>query len=507
MNENEYEPINAQDFFHGIDIEKLKESLTIPPQAKPPKIETMDFLLSNLDIDGDIAYPDLFLRNYIYTTIIVRKHLREISIRQKNINNHIKKVDDKGSYLFKKLQYFYERNQSAKDEIIKFISYGLSNYVANIKFPYGDLIDRDKEKNMWLLGPTYDYQYNSHFYDPDYDFSTYAKFYNIPGVGPLDFAKNIEYHIALKRDCPDEYYREVIKVVDDNNMISQISRRVSFNYHTHERTEIFETLATLFEEKRYLAFITMASIQLEGIFHELVCIKFGEKERQGTLVEKVEKAFKNTPHLMQTLYPYFAFEIPELRNEIAHKGIVQGRDLELTAYELVLDLNCVLYLTERSSTDKFNKFFAIHDKLNEVKNTGDTTVYMTEICSCILSELYMSDIIHYEFFWDLLTAPENYDDELDYYRPEDLAEGEYCLKDIVYRVSDLVKSDTFWSVVLSVCNDLLSEGNGSGKELVHFIEKLKNRFIGMLNGDAKKICCQVNAKIDTIKEQLQNSGV
>lgn len=57
MDENEYKPVNIQDFFHGIDIEKLKESLTIPLQAKPPKIETMDFLLSSLDIGRDIAYP------------------------------------------------------------------------------------------------------------------------------------------------------------------------------------------------------------------------------------------------------------------------------------------------------------------------------------------------------------------------------------------------------------------------------------------------------------------
>lgn len=504
MNESEYKPIDVQDFFHGLDIEKLKEALAVPPQEKPPKIETMDFLLNNLDIGRDIAYPDFFLRNYIYTTIIVRKHLREISSRQQDISNRLKKVDDKGSYLFKKLQYFYTQNQLAKDEIIKFISYGLSNYVANIKGPYSDLIDRDKEKSMWLLGPTYNYQYTSHFYDPDYDFSTYAKFYNIPGVGALDFMENIERHIALKRDCPDAYYREVIKVVDDNNMVSQMSSRVSFNYHIHERKEIFETLVTLFEEKRYLAFITMASIQLEGIFYELVCIKFGAKERQGTLVEKVEKAFKSNPHLMQTLYPYFAFDIPELRNEIAHKGIVHGRDLKLTAYELVLDLNCVLSLTERASTDKFIKFFTIYDKLNEVKNTGDTTAYMIDICNCILGELYMSNMIHYEFFWDLLVAPENYDDELDYYRPQNLGKEEYCLKDIVYRISDLVKGDIFWSVVLSVCDDIISKGNSFNKELIHFIETLKNRFIGILNGNAKKACCQVNAKIEAIEEQLRD---
>lgn len=98
MNESEYKPIDVQDFFHGLDIEKLKEALAVPPQEKPPKIETMDFLLNNLDIGKDIAYPDFFLRNYIYTTIIVRKHLREISSRQQDISNRLKKVDDKGSY-------------------------------------------------------------------------------------------------------------------------------------------------------------------------------------------------------------------------------------------------------------------------------------------------------------------------------------------------------------------------------------------------------------------------
>lgn len=251
----------------------------------------------------------------------------------------------------------------------------------------------------------------------------------------------------------------------------------------------------------------MASIQLEGIFYELVCIKFGAKERQGTLVEKVEKAFKNSPHLMQTLYPYFAFDIPELRNEIAHKGIVHGHDLKLTAYELVLDLNCVLYLTERASTEKFNNFLTIHDKLNEVKSTGDKTTYMTEICSCILGELYASNMIRYEFFWDLLVAPENYDDEMDYYRPENLGEGEYCLKDVVHRISDLVKGDIFWSVVLSACDDILSKGAGSSREFVRFIEMLKSRFIGILDGNAKKTCCQVNAKIEAIKEQFRNGGV
>ena len=37
----------------------------------------------------------------------------------------------------------------------------------------------------------------------------------------------------------------------------------------------------------------MAAIQLEGIFYDLVGIRFGRKEKQGTLVEKVNMAFKD----------------------------------------------------------------------------------------------------------------------------------------------------------------------------------------------------------------------
>lgn len=499
MNEREYEPVDIQDFLPDIDVEKLKEAFVTPLPAEPPKVETIDFLLRSLNVNGEIKYPDQILRNYIYTTIIVRKHLQEISKRQSYISKCLKKTRDKSSYAFKKLQYFYERNQAAKEEIVKFISYGLSNYVTRIDRPYADLIDRAKEQNMWLLGPTYDYQYNSQFYDPEYDFSTYAKFYNIPGIQLLDFMKNIEHHIALKKDSPDDYYREIVKTVDDNKMLSLMSNRVSSNYHIHERQEIFETLATLFKEGKYLAFITMASIQLEGIFYELVCIKFGAKERQGTLGEKVEKAFRSNPHLMQTLYPYFAFDIPELRNEIAHKGIVHGRDLKLTAYELVLDLNCVLYLTERASTDKYKKFILIFDKLNEIENKGTWETYMMSISECLFSELYMSNLIIYEFFWELLSDPEAYDTEMDYYRPEDLGEEEYCLKDIVHQISDLVKNEAFWSVVLSACNDVLSNEKRTNKDIISFIEQLKDRFMGILDGDAKKICCQVNAKIGLIK--------
>lgn len=145
----------------------------------------------------------------------------------------------------------------------------MRGYVANIRTPYDDLIDRRKEQTMWLLGPTYDYQYNSQFYDPDYDYSVVAKFDSIPGVSIFDQLKNVEQLIALKRETPEAYYQEVVKTVETNNLVESMSDRVKNNYHLHMRHEIFSTMTTLFSEGKYLAFITTATIQLEGMLLNL----------------------------------------------------------------------------------------------------------------------------------------------------------------------------------------------------------------------------------------------
>lgn len=493
--------IDIQKLLPNIDFNKLSD-VSSCTEAKPPKVETMEFLRNSLSIQEEIKYPDLFMRNYVYLTIITRKHLREIISRQAQIKKQMRKIEDTSSYAFKKLQYFYDRNQTAKEEILSFIAFGLKGYVSNIISPYHDLIDRAREDQIWLHGKAYDYAYNAQFYDPDYDFSTYVKYCDVPDIKPLELLKNIEQHIKLKAESPDDYVKEIINTVDKKNLLSSMSDRVGLNYHIRERKEIFDTLVTLFAEERYLAFITMAAIQLEGIFYDLVCIKFGAKERQGTLTEKVEKAFRNNPVLMQTLYPYFAFDIPELRNEVAHKGIVQGRELKLTAYELVLDLNCILRLTERASTDKFKCFLLIAEKLNEVDYCGEHESYMLSIAECLFSQLYLSDMFSYEYFWEVLTRPDVYDAEMDFYRPADLREDEYCLKDVVHRISELVKTEHFWSVVLSVCDDILSSERNRDRKIISFIDQLKNRFIGILDGTAKTQCCKINDKIRTIKAQF-----
>lgn len=495
-----YIPFELEKIFPKLDIDKLNEYMS--SESKTPKTETIDYLLSQLNLSSEkIKNNDVLIRNYIYTTVVARKHLIEINNRLQSIETEKAKINDKDSYKIKKLEFFKKKNEQAKNEIIEFLCFGILEYLIRRNDNYADLIDRDNEELMWLIGPTYDYQYNSQYYNYDYDFSTSAKFYEIPNISILDSLKNIELAIKIKKDSFDEYLDKVKSTVDDNMLMSKLVERVSNNYHIHQRKEIFETLNSLFNENRYLTFIITATIQLEGMFHELVSIKYGKKEKQGTLVEKVERAFSKEPFLKQTLYPYFAFDIPELRNQAAHKGLIDCENLELLAYELVLDLNCIISLVEKESTDKFKNIIVIANKLDEIdeKNFDSYDEYKKGLQECLLLELYRNNFLRAKYFWELLTDPDSYEEEMNYYMPESKEDDEVSLKDLVKGMINIINEEGFWEVALESSKYISSININAVNDFGSFLEKLKNEFICRLTGESKKFCCQLSQRIEQIK--------
>ena len=503
--EEKYVPISLGEMMPDLDMDDFKVYIDHQSTDRFPEIETSSFLFAELGIDPDrVKRKELFVRNYIHTTVTIRKHLLEINALQHAAEKQLKKCPDVDSYEHKKLQYFLKLYQGARDEIHSFVIRELDKYVTN---RYYDLINRGDSESA-LSGPCYDYQFNKEYYNPNYDFSTYAKFYSIPGVPLLEFLPNIQKHIELKKLSTQDYNAEIVRIIEENDMVTNMSSRVSGNYHIHTRKEIFETMSTLFREEKYLAFISMATIQIEGIFYDLICIKFGKKENQGTLVEKVERAFRDNHPQMLTLYPYFAFDVPRIRNEIAHKGIIENRDLRMTAYELVLDLNCVLSLTENASTDKFKQFVLIFHKFNEINVDGfdSQEAYDIAIAQCMLKQLYASSIIEREYFWDVLIAPDLFDEEMEYYRPDDLQEDEIYLKDIVHAISCWTRKDVFWKVITDELTECLKKPLEVDGKFIKMVERLRDCLIKELSGDAKKNCCEANCCLRKLKElRKQNS--
>ena len=123
-------------------------------------------------------------------------------------------------------------------------------------------------------------------------------------------------------------------------------------------------IARLYEEKHYQSFVALGLLQLEGLFFDICSIRYDDKENAGSLVEKAEKALSNKSEISyMRYYPYFAFDVPVKRNEIAHTGFIKARNLEQIANELLLDLNAVARMAKMESDGKFRIFIMIYNAL------------------------------------------------------------------------------------------------------------------------------------------------
>lgn len=190
------------------------------------------------------------------------------------------------------------------------------------------------------------------------------------------------------------------------------------------------------------------------------------------------------------MYPYFAFDVPLLRNEVAHKGMLQTEDAEFLAYNLVLDLNTVSQLVKMESYDKFIPAIMTHEKLlnwNPEDNTTD------ELYDTLFYELFMIDKIANKHFWKIIRNPEEYEDEIMFYKISDLPEGNIDLPGIVDVLSQLVKSEGLWGAMHRfVATHVTPSSEWDG--VLAFAKRMKDQYIGLLEDDAKSECIEV-AKI------------
>ncbi len=183
-------------------------------------------------------------------------------------------------------------------------------------------------------------------------------------------------------------------------------------------------------------------IQIEGLFDDYCRIKFGEVDNQGTLVEKAKKTLGTNEYSILRMYPYFAFEVPVLRNKVAHKGMLRMETTHRYAYNLVLDFNTLSKMVVLESIDKFVYAFLIFEKLHEKnsKAVGNTDELFDEL----VYELLGFDKISNNHFWKIIRNPEEYSDGIDFYKGYKLEESRKDLPQIVDTLSKLVRSEGLW---------------------------------------------------------------
>jgi len=194
-------------------------------------------------------------------------------------------------------------------------------------------------------------------------------------------------------------------------------------------------------------------------------------------------------------YPYFAFDVPIMRNDVAHKGFVDVKDLEWTAYELVLDLNTVSKMVRSESYDKFIGFSMTHEAMlkwtpedNDEEN-GNLSMYRV-----FIKELFGIRYVIGEHFWELLKCPKKYDEELNFYSQEDLPEGYTDIAGIVIVLSALVRQENFWIAIKETLQQY-SNDTTQWDEFIEFAKKMRNDYIADLDEDAKTHCIELGKLI------------
>lgn len=455
-----------------------------------------EYLFGQLGIDASQKTDDekeTFVKNFIYSICQVVSDLKISEDRIETYKKERTKLENvksnEAEYRRRRLEYFAKLNKKAQYEIISFLRDDLASYLSEIGYDMLKAQMNQDELQQHFINERYSFAQYSDYYDEGFDYSTLVKMSQLPGIELKDRAKFERRYLDLHKNNSEEYNREIKRLIGQNKIVERLQKCVDETYHLNKRHEIFSDLIKLYREKHYQSFLVLGLLQLEGLFYDICSIRYEDKENLGTLVEKADKAFRMAGNVnYMRYYPYFAFDVPVMRNEIAHKGLMSEKDLERKADELILDLYAVEQMAKMESDGKFRIFSMIFDEIKPIDDSTDEAINKK-----LVIELCKKDIIAPDSFWSLLRNPENYEDEIEFYRQENLADGYVDLPTVIKMISDMTHNTPFWCAMLEVTNDTMARDENSivVKNWKEVLLKLVNSYVPILQDDAKKKCIDV----------------
>jgi len=477
----------------------IKPDLIKMLSSKDDNISMIDKIIRTIGIDTvNLSEKEIenIISNYVFISEKIRLDLIEIDERIREIK-HLD-IDGVEEYTRRKYRYFSQLNKTAQDEIISFINTKFISYLLDKKTV--DYYSRQWDEGLMLmLNSIYEYAWHKRYFDYTYDFSSEAKFRFTPGINVFQAPQIISEYASLKKSCIDDYYAKIHKNVVDTNLPNYLSNMVYRNYYISKRSETFDTLNILYNDGKYQSFISLAIIQIEGLFHDF-CVLNSENnflDRTGTLVEKAEKTLTAHQHYRLAIYPYYAFDAPVMRNEIAHKGIMEGSNLEQIADEILMDLHSIITLICNKINDKYFALFTIYEKLELLEDKSECSTVIT-----FVEELFASSQVHSWESVRILREPDKYKKE--YF--EGLSLIEFCqnhyeknIDDIIQCLHNLIFGGAFWETLKDQIQSAIKAGiehkSGQLYDFIDFAIAMKNDFIGKLPNEteAKESCKQLAA--------------
>ncbi|CAE6855336.1 hypothetical protein R75461_07678 [Paraburkholderia nemoris] len=346
------------------------------------------FLRNLLDLDNEVGYAQveaayrvstprddvpegaedfwLFIeKDYLNLEVEPREKFTELSIRVSEdlakITGNLKYISQERNFLEEKkrqdgrlsaderyyrnqLDYFENKNIVARDEIVDFMANGIKFHAINksarnsaVAYPFGFIFGDSPyafgRSFMGALRDAYDVRSLDEYSN---------KFTDLPVSGYREVIKDCRQSVEKFKEIALVYINGVPDELPSVRM--KLETLVGRSHMLGRRKQIINTLLRHFDAKDYISFVSIAPLQIEGIFAD-ICREIGISESQldiSSLNDKLEHIDGkiNSFHYFE----YYAFKFPVLRNLVAHGGLVDG-DLEKTALHLMLDLLPVCNLT------------------------------------------------------------------------------------------------------------------------------------------------------------------
>ena len=491
-------PIDENTSFAEIVLKLAQEADAADANENIKTIE--QYLFESLGIDISM-YSDeqvkLLRKNFDHLVRVVIDDLKSINNRLSDYQERYKTIENvksnEAEFTRRKIIYFCELNKAAREEITSFITSGLKEFLLDNQYDTLRRFEENDQLSILFYNRRYKYAYYSSFYDMDYEYGAVVKlselFHDIPLEKWMD--KEKEY-LLLKKNDEEAYRNKLREFVDNKHILEETYKYIKKDYHLKKREEMFDTLKYLFDNKKYQSFLALGLLQLEGMFYDFCQIKYGDNENQGTLVEKADKALKVNEYKYLKFYPYFAFDVPIMRNDVAHKGMIENMDLEQASYDLIIDLYTVCRMVSSESYDKYVGFIMVHEEMvawerKEPEKASDDK----ERNKKLVMALFQNRNVIGDNFWKVLKSPELYEDETLSYKIDDLEPGYMDIPMMVAAISVLVRQENFWRALVDILKQY-SSPTTVWDEFEDFARFMKNDYIAKLDGEAKKYCIEIS---------------
>lgn len=259
-------------------------------------------------------------------------------------------------YYRHQLEYFEKKNLIAKGEIVEYVANRMKGHAiskaSSSKFNFVNI-------GKALFGDSpYPFGRRLHWAPADpYDVRELDEFANKFMDLPLPEYKRL---VRDLRQSPEKFKELAIEYINGvENWLpsarSKLEKLIAKSHILNSRKQVIQTMLDHFEHKDYISFVSMAPLQIEGIFAD-ICRGIGVSENQldiSSLNDKLTHIDNEMWHFHS--FEYYSFKFPVFRNLVAHGGLVDG-ELEDVAVKLMLDL---LPVCELAASDELPVMKAI----------------------------------------------------------------------------------------------------------------------------------------------------